>query len=207
LPALAFDTDEVVPTLVNSHARIHFDGNRYSVPPSLIDKTVLVRANAQELRIIAEGAEVARHARSYDRHQLILHSDHQREALKMRQRPRAREIEDTFDALGDVARQFHLALRRQPVKTSVHLRRVLQLARLYGRQDVLVALAKALEYHTYDAAYVETILLQERRRRELPSPTLVRPRRSELIEETDLAEPDPAAYDRFCDLEGESLNE
>ena len=61
--------------------------------------------------------------------------------------------------------------------------------------------AKAHEYQTYDAAYVETILLQERRRRELPSPTQVRPRRIELIEETDLEEPDPAAYDRFCDLE------
>lgn len=204
LPMLAFDTDEVVPAVVSSHARIHFDGNRYSVPPHLIDKTVLVRANAHELRVIAQGTEVARHARSYDRRQLILLRDHQLEALKMRHHLGAREVEDTIDALGDVARRFHLELRRQPVKTSVHLRRVLHLVRLYGRQDVILALAKALEYQTYDAAYVETILLQERRRRDLPSPTLVRPRRSELIEETDLAEPDPAVYDRLCDLEGES---
>lgn len=51
---------------------------------------------------------------------------------------------------------------------------------------------------------VETIVLQERRRRELPSPTLVRPKRQELIEETDLEEPDPAAYDRLCDRDQES---
>jgi len=207
LPALAFDTDEVVPAVVSSHARIHFDGNRYSVPPQLIDKTVMVRANALELRVISEGAEVARHGRSYDRHQLILLPDHQLEALNMRRRLDRREIENTFDALGEVARLFHLELRRQPVRTSVHLRRVLHLVHLYGRQEVVAALAKAHEYRTYDAAYVETILLQERRRRELPSPTQVRPRRIELIEETDLAESDPAAYDRFCDLEGESPDE
>lgn len=207
LPALAFDTDEMVPAVVSSHARVHFDGNRYSAPPHLSDKTVLIRANARELRVIAEGAEVARHVRSYDRHQLILLPDHQLEALKMRRRLHARDIEDTFDALGDAARRFHLALRRQPVRTSVHLRRVLTLVRLYGRQEVMAALAKALDYQTYDAAYVETIVLQERRQRELPSPTLVRPRRIELIEETDFDEPDPAVYDRLCDPEDEPQDE
>jgi hypothetical protein len=81
----------------------------------------------------------------------------------------------------------------------VHLRRLLNLVRLYGRQEVIAAIARANEYHTYDAAYVETILLQERRRRELPSPTELRPQRRELIEDIDFDEPDPAAYDRFCE--------
>ena len=35
LPAIPFDTDEVVPAVVSPHARIEFDGNRYSVPPQL----------------------------------------------------------------------------------------------------------------------------------------------------------------------------
>ena len=70
---------------------------------------------------------------------------------------------------------------------------------LYSREEVLAAIRQAIEYETYDAAYVETLLLQERRRRELPSPTQVRPQRQELIDEIDLDEPDPGAYDRFCD--------
>jgi transposase len=204
LPALAFDTDEVTPAVVGSHARVHFDGNRYSVPPELCDRTVLIRADAREVRILAEGVEVARHARSYDRRQLLVLPDHRLEALKMRQRGRAREVADTFDALGEEARLFHRELLRLPVRTSVHLRRVLQLVRLYGRREVVAALAKARAYRTYDAAYVETIVLQQRRSRELPSPTQVRPRRHELLEETDLEEPDPGRYDRFCDDEGET---
>ena len=74
---------------------------------------------------------------------------------------------------------------------------LLGLVRLYGRNEVLAAIRQALEYQTYDAAYVETLLLQERRRRELPSPTPLRPKRRELIDDIDLEEPDPARYDRL----------
>ena len=72
------------------------------------------------------------------------------------------------------------------------------LVRVYGRQDVVAAIRRGLEYQTYDAAYVETILLQERRRRELPSPLAPRPKRQELMDEIDLQEPDPGIYDRLC---------
>lgn len=199
LPAAPFDTDEIISASVNSHARVKFDGNRYSVPPEVARKTVLLRATAREIRILYQGREIACHSRCYDRGQLICQEAHQLEALKLRRRERAHDVEKRFDALGEVARQFHLALRRRPLKTIVHLRRLLQLVRLYGRQDVLAAITQAHEYQTYDAAYVETILLQERRRRELPDPTQPRPQRPELIDDIDLDEPDPGAYDRFCD--------
>src|SRR5262249_34877307 len=110
----------------------------------------------------------------------------------------ASALEREFDALGEEARQFHLQLRRQPVKTGVHLRRLLGLARLYGPAEVLAAIARALELATYDAAYVENILLAQRRRRQLPTPTLPTPRRRELIEEIELEPADPALYDRLC---------
>ena len=207
LPALPFDTDEVVPVVVNSHARVQFDANRYSVPPRLVRKTATVRASATEVRVLFQGAEVARHLRCYDRGQLIRSPDHQLEALQMRTRLRAHDIESTFNALGEEARTFHLELRRRPVKTTVHLRRLLNLVRLYGRADVIAALRRAHEYQTYDAAYVETILLQDRRRRELPSPTSVRPKRQELLDETDLEEPDPAAYDRLWEKDQEADHE
>ena len=81
---------------------------------------------------------------------------HRLEALKLRSRVRARDIEEAFDALGEEARKFHLELRRLPVKTNVHLRRLLNLVHLYGRQDVVAAIARANQWLTFDAAYVET---------------------------------------------------
>jgi transposase len=198
LSAAPFNTDEMVPVVVNSHARVNFDGNRYSVPPELARKTALLRATPSEVRVLYQGRQLACHPRSYDRGQLIRHPDHDLAALQMRRRVRATEVENNFDALGEEARKFHLELRRRPIKTSVHLRRLLKLVPLYGRQEVVAAIVRAHEYQTYDAAYVETILLQERRRRELPSPLIPCPKRRELIDDIHLEEPDPAAYDRLC---------
>jgi transposase len=198
LPQLPLDTDEITSAVVTPHARIKFDGNRYSVPPDLARKTVMIRADAAQLRIFHQGCEVARHDRCHERGQIVVQTVHQLEALNKRRRVRARHVEEMFDALGPLAQAFHVQLCQRPVKTVVHLRRVLRLVRLYGRQEVLAAIAQALQYQTYDAAYVETILLQERRRRELPSPTPLRPERRELIEEIELDEPDPGDYDRFC---------
>lgn len=205
LPRAPYDTDEIVSVVVNSHARVKFDGNRYSISPEVARKTAMLRASESEVRVVYQGQEVACHPRCFDRRQLILQEEHQLQALQMRRRQRNTQIEKSFNALGEEAKKFHLALQSRPVKTTHQLRRLLELVRLYGRQDVVVAITQANEYQTYDAAYVETILLQERRRRELPSPTQPRPQRKELIEDIDLEEPDPAAYDRFCDETDDDL--
>jgi hypothetical protein len=198
LPALPFDTDEVVPVVVSPHARIKFDGNRYSAPPSLVRKPLTLRANRDEVRLLHEGQVVAQHVRSYQRRQVLVLPEHRLEALRLRQRPAQQALEQEFDAWGPEARAFHLHLNSRPVKTSVHLRRLLGLAQVYGRTEVLAAIAQALQLQTYDAAYVENLLLAERRRRQLPTPTLPTPQRRELIDEMDLEPADPGLYDRFC---------
>jgi transposase len=198
LPAIPFDTDEVVPAVVSPHARVAFDGNRYSTPPQFVRRPLTVRANRDELRLLHEGQVVAQHVRSYQRGQLLVLPEHRLAALTLRQPPHQQTLEREFDAWGQEARAFHLGLNSRPVKTSVHLRRLLNLAQLYGRTDVLAAIARALELATYDAACVENLLLAERRRRQLPTPTLPTPKRRELIDDIELEPADPALYDRFC---------
>ena len=83
------------------------------------------------------------------------------------------------------------------MKTGVHLRRLLGLAQLYGSAEVLSAIARALELAAYDAAYVENLLLAERRRRQLPTPTLPTPQRRELIDEIELEPADPGRLRPF----------
>ncbi|MFM8728907.1 MAG: IS21 family transposase, partial [Planctomycetaceae bacterium] len=72
LPALEFDTDEVVPSIVTSHAKVHFDGNRYSVPPSLVQAPVMIRADSTRVKVMANCVVAASHVRSYDRKHLII---------------------------------------------------------------------------------------------------------------------------------------
>jgi len=198
LPTLPFDTDEVVPLVVSPHARSAFDGNRYSAPPSLVRKPITLRANQEEVRLLHQGHVVAQHVRSYERGQTLVLPEHRLEALRLRQRLTPQALEQEFDAWGPEARTFHLRLNSRPVKTSVHLRRLLGLAQLYGRTEVLAAISRALELETYDAASVENLLLAERRRRQLPTPTFPTPQRRELNDDIELEPADPARYDRFC---------
>jgi transposase len=202
LPALPFDTDEVVPAVVSPHARIAFDGNRYSAPPEFVRRPITIRADRDLVRLLHEGQVVAQHVRSYERGQLLVLPDHRLAALSLRQRPRQQALERDFDAWGPQARAFRLHLNRLPVKTTVQLRHLLNLGQLYGRTEVLAAMAHALELATNgagcDAAYVENLLLAERRRRQLPTPTLPTPKRHELIDDIELEPADPAVYDRFC---------
>ena len=88
LPAIPFDTDEVVPAVVSPHARIAFDGNRYSAPPQFVRRPVTIRANRDELRMLHEGQVVAQHVRCYQRGQLIVLPEHRLAALTLRQRSR-----------------------------------------------------------------------------------------------------------------------
>src|SRR5206468_4874726 len=113
------------PAVVSPHARVAFDGNRYSAPPQFVRKPLTLRASRDELRLLHEGQVVAQHVRSYERGQLLVLPEHRLAALTLRQRPRQRALEQDFDAWGPQARAFHLGLNSRPVKTSVHLRRLL----------------------------------------------------------------------------------
>jgi len=197
LPAIPFDSDEVAPAVVSPHARITFDGNRYSAPPQFVRRPITLRANRDELRLLHEGHVVAQHVRSYQRGQLLVLPEHRLAALTLRQRPLQQALTQEFDAWGPEARAFHVQLNSRPVKTGVQVRRLLNLAQLYGRTAVLAAIRRALELAIYDAAGVENLLLAERRRRQLPTPTLPTPQRRELIDDIELEPADPAFYDRF----------
>ncbi|MHC4472979.1 MAG: IS21 family transposase [Planctomycetota bacterium] len=203
LPAVPFDTDEDVVAVASPQARVRFDANRYSVPPEFARKTVLVKASRRRVQILYEGQTITEHPRSYDRGQKVVLQEHDLAVRRARRPPPLKKLEATFAALGDEARVFLQGLLRAPVQPAVHIRRLLGLVRLYGRAEVLPALGKAAEYRTYDSAYVESLIQQERRRRQLPSPTTIRPQRAELIEEIEVEEPDPGAYDRIFQIDEE----
>jgi transposase len=197
LPAVPYDSDETVLAVVTPHARVRFDTNRYSVPPEYARKQVILRASDTHVRVIHTGEEIARHERSFDRHQVFIDPGHRAAACAQRRRTRAREIEEEFDALGAEAGEFRLAMLRTPVKPTVHLKRLSELVRLYGKAEVLGAISKALHFGTCDAAYVENLIEQGRRRRGIPSPIPLSPKRKELLEEVQLEEPSPGDYDQF----------
>jgi hypothetical protein len=56
---------------VSSTCLVVLDRNRYSVPAAFAGRAVSVRGTATEIRIVADGAVIAEHARRFGRDQLI----------------------------------------------------------------------------------------------------------------------------------------
>ena len=195
LPPSRYDTDEIASVVVTTYARVRFDSNRYSVHPDFHRKPATVRADDKRVLVFSCGQEIAQHRRSYEKDQTILDPEHQKAALGRRKRSQTRRMESEFDALGAAAKAFRDGLLRAPVKPIVHLRRIFGLLKLYGRTEVLAALELALKYETFDAAYVQNLIDQERRRRHAPSPIPLSPQRRDLIEDVEIDEPDPGRYD------------
>jgi transposase len=199
LPPVPYDTDELVEAIVTPHARVRFETNRYSVPPEIHRKPVVLRVDDVHVRVFYRGTEVARHVRLYEKHQLVIDPAHREAAIARRKRKKKKAHEERFDALGPAAQAFRQGLLTRPVKPVVHLRRVLEMVRLFGKSEVLDALRQAVEYAAFDAAYVRNLIDQARRRRKRPSPNPLNPKRKELLEDLDLEEPDPGDYDTLIE--------
>jgi transposase len=80
LPETLPATHEVRSAVVDKTAFIRFDTNDYSVPHTLVGKTVTVVASDRELRVVDVDVEVARHVRNNGRKRTIEDPAH-REAL------------------------------------------------------------------------------------------------------------------------------
>src|SRR5262245_53379274 len=71
LPAHPFETDLVQSVCSDKTIYIRYDLNDYSIPHPLVGKPLMLVASQSTVRILDGAVEVARHRRSYDRHQRI----------------------------------------------------------------------------------------------------------------------------------------
>ncbi len=172
LPQHRFDTDLLVPVQSGKTIYVRFDLNNYSIPPDTVGKPLMIAASVSTVRILdGSKQEIARHRRSYDRHQFILDPQHQEALLEERRKafgstpggrlaqavPESENLLDAAFARGESAAG----------QTS----RLLGLLDLYGAAELRAAVHEALERKTPRASSVAFILNKRRRsrsRRPLP---------------------------------------
>jgi hypothetical protein len=85
-PLHLFSTDRI--ETVRSHKTIYvrFDLNDYSIPPEAVGRPLTLAASDTLVRILDGAVEIARHPRSYDRHQPVLDPTHREALLKLKRR-------------------------------------------------------------------------------------------------------------------------
>jgi hypothetical protein len=121
LPDLLPDCRDTATAKVHSDFSIHFDGNTYTVPPWLIGKQVVAKADHHTLKIYFKEKEVGTHQRCWDRNQRIESPQHREAAKKHRSKLWLSEEVATLMSLGEEIKTYveRLAATHQPLKKNV----------------------------------------------------------------------------------------
>lgn len=170
LPERPADTDVVVPAIVSKEARVRLDTNTYSVPPGFVGKSVFIRADDHVVRVIADGEEIARHARCWDRRRAIEDPAHLQKLLERRSGARGPKRRDRIANLSPECRVYLQQIARRRINLDNEVRKLARLIAHYGEADVAAGIAQALAARTLGANYVRALIDQARFARGLGEP-------------------------------------
>ena len=170
LPVTLPETDLVAPAAVDTTAFVRFGTNLYSVPPRYARRTVTLVASDREVRLLDGADVVARHERSWGKHQRLEDPDHRRELLVQK---RAGRIPKTRDLLlAQVAGIDALYTRWVEVGRNVGLMtaRTGKLLELYGAEVLAQAVAAVLARGLHDPGALALRCEEVRRAAGAPMP-------------------------------------
>jgi len=175
LPERPADTDLLIAMIVSKEARVRLDSNTYSVPPSLVGKSVFVRADDKTVRVIADGAVVAEHKRCWDRRRAIEDPAHLAALIERRQNARIPKRRVRIAELSDACRIYLQEIARRRINLHNEVKKLERLIARYGEPEIADAIAQALSARTFGAHYVRALADQQRFARglgELPEPVV-----------------------------------
>jgi len=191
---VGFDLARVRTVSVNKQFRVALDSNTYSVPSRHVGQRLTLKAWADRVCIYAQGELVARHPRSMQRHKDFELAEHAQQLVVQRKSAREQRLLVQFLALSPRAPAYREGLEARRVNARVHLRQILALAEMHGREAVARAIDDGLELAAFSAEYIAHILAA--RRRIGAEPGALQLTRSADLLELEIPEPDLTIYDR-----------
>ena len=194
LPSNPYDAGVVRPVRATRRFRVVLDTNAYSVPARYAGARLTLKVTPDQVCVYHDQTLIARHGRSYDRHQDIEDPDHPRELLQQRRRAAEQKLLLRLLNLSPRAETFYLQLRERRFNVLHHVRRIVALSEIYGTDDTARAIDDAVEFQAFSCEYIANLL--EQRRRRLPEPGALHLTRREDLLDLELPEPDISLYER-----------
>jgi transposase len=173
LPSPLPDTDTVGPIPVDKSAFVRFDTNRYSVPSCYRDRTLTLITDDRWVRMLDGKSEVARHERSWARHQVLEKPAHRASVLAEKRRARDLKGRDRLHA--EVPGIDRLLDRWAQDGRSLGSRVAFTLTLLDGYGPALLreVVADMLARGLHDKGAMAILCEQRRKDRRAPPPSLI----------------------------------
>jgi len=193
LPQNHYDVARTTTTIASSQFRITLDTNRYSVPCAYAHRRLTVKAYPDRICIYFDTELIARHQRSYSRHQDIEDEEHAKGLIARRSRAREQRLMLRFLALSPDAQAYYDGLEQKRLNPRQHVRKILAMVETYPLDEVARAIADGLAFEAFSAEYIANIL--ETRARTLPEPGPLQLTRAHDLLDIDIPSPDLNIYD------------
>ena len=162
-PMHPFGTDLIVPVRSAKTIYVRFDLNDYSIPPEAVGRQLTLVASDTMVRILEGTTEIARHQRTYDRHQLVLNPAHQQALLTAKRKAfhatptgRLTQAVPESETLLDLAFEHGESAGSQTAQ-------LIKLLDVYGPAALRRAIREALERNTPRASSVAFLLRRQHR--------------------------------------------
>lgn len=163
LPAHPFETELVVPVRSAKTIYVRFDLNDYSIPPAAVGRALTLAASETTVRILDGASEIARHRRSYDRHQRVENSAHIETLLAHKRRAQGHLPRARLNAAVPAAETFLEACFQRGESVATTTERLLLLLDDYGAAELSAAVTEALARQTPRLSSVAFLLGRRRR--------------------------------------------
>jgi transposase len=189
----SFDIAKVTQVRASAQFRVAFDSNRYSVPAQYAGARLTLKAYPDRLCIYHENELIARHPRSFDRHQDFEDPDHPKPLLAQRKKARDQGLFLRFLALSPKASDYYRELDRRRMNPRHHVQKIVALSEIYGSDKVQRAIEDAFSFQAFSCEYIANLL--EQRTNHLPEPRTLHLTRREDLLEIDVQQPDLSIYE------------
>jgi transposase len=197
LNPLPYDLGRIQSQRASKQFRVALDSNHYSVPAEFASQRVTLKAYPDRVCIYHQDKLVARHLRSYDRHQDIEDPDHPKALLAQRRNAREQRLLVQFLSLSRHAQVYLEGLEQRRMNPRHHLRKIVALSEIHGVDAVDRAIQDGIAFAAYSCEYIANIL--EMRARDTPEPGVLHLTRRQDLLDLEIAAPDLSPYERHGD--------
>ncbi len=164
LPGHAFDTDLMLPIRSGKTLYVRFDKNDYSIPHQAVGRSLTLLATGTLIRILDGPIEIARHRRSYGRHDRIEDQAHIDALLLEKARAHGSTPSSLLISLVPEAETFLNEGFHRGESVALMTRKLRLLLDDHGAEDLRAAIQEALLKQSPIIASVAYILGNQKRR-------------------------------------------
>ena len=203
LPVCPYDVGTVLSARASSRFRVVLDSNRYSVPAEYAGARLTLKAYPDIICVYSQDNLIARHPRSYDRHQDYEHPDHPKALLAQRRKASEQRLYAAFLALTPNAENYYNQLAARRLNPRQHVQKIVALSQIHGPEPVARAIEDAFALQAFSCEYIANLLECRARTPVIPA-ALQLTRRQDLLD-LDVQAPDLSLYQQKLETTDDSI--